>query len=137
MLYPRLPGCASTRGQSPSKVHWSYACSHLVCKRPGPQYAVCSGSCELSRHLVVKIITVFCTSSCHDYRVPLSRAHTLYNQLLALFLAETRGMGSCCLLPAWLCLPLSLATIASLANTGQIHMGTTRWVGDIGVQNKN
>lgn len=97
LLYPRLPGCAGTRGQSPSKGHWSYACSHLVCKRPGPQYAVCSGSCELSRHLVVKIITVFCSSSCHDYRVPLSRAHTLYNQLLALFLAETSGMGSCCL----------------------------------------
>lgn len=75
---PGLPSRAGTRGQAPSKGHWSYICLHLVYKRPGPKYAVCSGSYKLSRYLLVKIITGFCSSSYRDYRVLLSHTHTPY-----------------------------------------------------------
>lgn len=68
-LCPWLPRHAGTRGQVPSKGHQSYICLHLVDKRPGPKYAVCDSSYELSRYFLVKIITGFCSFSYCDYRV--------------------------------------------------------------------
>lgn len=131
---PRLPRHAGTRGQVPSKGHQSYICLHLVDKRPGPKYAVCDNSYELSRYFLVKIITGFCSFSYCDYRVLRScTAPPPYKQLLASFPTEAIGMGSHCLLPALLNLPV-LPSCHGPA--GQPRPDPHR-LGDTGVQNNN
>lgn len=81
LLCPRLPNRDGSRGQVPGKGHQSYICWCLVYKRPGPKYAVSSGSYKLSRYLLVKIITGCCSYYC-DYRVLLSCTHTHHTSSL-------------------------------------------------------
>ena len=107
---------------------------HLVYKRPGPKYAVCSGSYKLSRYLLVKIITGFCSSSYHDYRVLLSHTHTHAIQA-AFSLVSYRNKRDGFPLPAAsMAAPTPLPSHHSPA--GQPGPDPHR-VGDTGVQNNN